>query len=376
PALEEASRSLGYGPVKTFFRVTLPLLKPAIASGALLVALYTLSEFGAVSLLQYETFTWAIYVQYNFAFDRQAASSLALVLTVIALLVVWMERRSRSRGRYYRSSAGTARPYPRVALRRWRWPAFAFVATPLFLGLVAPVGFLVYWLAEGLAQGRAMDVVWTSTVNSFSIAGIAGVVAVLVAAPVAVMAVRFPGKLSALAEQSTYLGFALPGIVVALAIVFLGVNFLPAIYQTRTLLVAAYVLLFLPVAVGALRTLLLQVSPHLEEVARSLGATQGRAMLRITLPLVLPGALAGGAMAFLLTMKELPATLILRPAGFDTLATSIWSAVSEAFFTRGAAAALLLILVAGPPTAYLVLQEHWGSKRRGPSLAHDEELIQ
>lgn len=358
PAMEEAARALGRNALQTFIGVTLPLLRPAVAAGALLVALYVLSEFGAVSLLRFETFTLAIYVQYESAFNPAAASSLALVLGVMALGIVWVESSTRGRARYYRSSGGVTRPPSLVRLGRWRWPALALVCLPVLIGLVAPIGVLGYWLARGVANGESLDFLGAATRNSLWMAALAGGVTVLLAAPVALLAVRYPSRLSALLERMTYLGFALPGIVVALALVFVGANVAPAVYQTQPLLLFAYVLLFISVGVGALRTSLLQVSPHLEEAARSLGLSSWRAMLRVTLPLVLPGALAGGAMVFLLTMKELPATLILGPAGFDTLATAVWSTVSEAFFARAAVPALLLIVVTGPPTAYLVLREH------------------
>ena len=158
-------------------------------------------------------------------------------------------------------------------------------------------------------------------------------------------------------ERSTYIGFGLPGIVIALALVFFGVNMAQPLYQTSGLLVFAYAVLFLPAAVGSLRSSMLQVSPRIEEAARGLGKTGWQVLWRVTLPLVLPGALAGAALVFLMTMKELPASLILSPIGTRTLATSIWAAASEAYFAQTAAPALLLIVAAGIPTAFFVLRD-------------------
>ena len=138
---------------------------------------------------------------------------------------------------------------------------------------------------------------------------------------------------------------------------FVGVNVLQPLYQTHVLLMAGYLTLFLSVAVGAIRASLLQVNPHVEEAAQSLGHSTWRTALRVTLPLVMPGILAGGALVLLLTLKELPATLLLSPTGFETLSTSIWNSVSEAFYARAAAPALMLIVVTGPPIAYLTLRD-------------------
>ena len=143
----------------------------------------------------------------------------------------------------------------------------------------------------------------------------------------------------------------------ALGLVFFGANYAPLLYQTLGLLILAYLVLFLPAAVGATRTSLLQMSPNLEQAARSLGRSSLRVMITVTIPLVRPGVLAGAALVFLLTMKELPATLILSPIGFQTLATSIWGAASEAFFAQAAAPALLLILASSLPLAFLTMKQ-------------------
>ena len=357
PSLEEASRSLGYNTWATFRGVTLPLLRPAIAAGALLVALYTLSDFGAVSLLRYETFTWAIYLQYNSTFDRTLAAGLSLVLVFFAVGILLAEYQTRGKARYHRSSSGAARPLARLRLGRWRWPALAFCTTIVILALALPMSILGYWVARGVSAGESIPNLWSATANSLSVSGLAVGASLVAALPVAILAVRFPGRLTSLLERTSYIGFALPGIAVALALVFFGVRFATPVYQTTGLLIFAYVVLFLPAGVGALRTSLLQISPRVEEAARSLGRSPLGVLYTITLPLLSSGLLAGGALVFLLTMKELPATLILAPIGFKSLATSIWSASSEAFFAQAAAQALVLILVSSIPMAFLLLRE-------------------
>ncbi|MEE8337664.1 MAG: iron ABC transporter permease [Dehalococcoidia bacterium] len=348
PRLEELSRSFGRGRWTTFRRVTLPQLRPALASGALLVALYALADFGAVSLLRFDSFTRVIFLRYQSSFDRGGAAALALVLAAIALGIVALEVWSRGRVRYD-SAHGAARRAERVQLGRWRWPALAFVVAVLTLALAVPVGVLGYWLARGLGAGEAIEGVWGAAFDSLLASALAAAVAGVIALPVALLAARHRRfVLTRPAEVLAHTGFALPGLVVALAFVFAAINF-GSLYQSLWVLIAAYALLFLPQALGTTRVALLQISPSMEEAARGLGRPASRVLTTITLPLARPGILAGAALVFLTTMKELPATLILAPIGFETLAVRVWSASNEAFFARAALPALLLIALSAIP---------------------------
>ncbi len=364
PALEEASHSLGLGAWPTFWRVTLPHLRPALAAGSLLVVLYTLRDFGAVSILRFDTFTRVIYVQYQSAFDRTAAAVLSIVLVVLTLVILLAEMRTRGRARFDRAGAGVARRVPRVALGRWRWPALIACASLVGLALMLPAIVLGYWLLRGVASGVVTTGLGAVTANSLAAAGLAALATFAAALPVTWLAARRPNRGSLVLEQVTYLGYALPGIVVALALVFFGTRAVPWLYQTWLLLVVAYVILFLPQAAGTLRTSLLQVHPSVEEAARSLGRSPVRVAWSITLPLVRPGVAAALALVFLTTLKELPATLILGPLGFKTLATTIWTAVSEAYFAQAAIPALLLIVLSSLPLALLMVDEHGFARRR------------
>ena len=203
PALEEASRSLGYSRRVTFFRVVLPQLKPAIAAGALLVALYTLSDFGAVSLLRYEVFTYVIYLQYDVGARTLAAAS-SLVLVVLALGILAFEGRTRSRSPYYRSTVGAVRPQTAVRLGRWRWPAFAFCGLVVTLSMVMPIAILGYWLGRGVMAGQSLGLEWSTIANSMYVSVLAALAAVLAAIPLAVLTVRYAGRISALLERITY----------------------------------------------------------------------------------------------------------------------------------------------------------------------------
>lgn len=357
PAMEEAARGLGHGAWMTLWRITIPMVRPGIVAGALLVALYTLSDFGAVSLLRYPTFTFAIFIQFESALDVSVAAALSLVLVALAIVLLVLEAWNRGQGRYYRSTPGSARKSTLVPLGRWRWPAAGLVGLIVLLALLIPMTTLAFWVFRGVAAGESVVSLWSEIWGTLGVSLAAALVAALVGIPIALLSVRFPSKISSALERLTFIGFALPGVPVALAFVFFAVSVARPIYQTTFILIIAYVVLFLPAAIGAIQVSLRQVSPRLEEAARGLGKTPFQAFRTITLPLLSKGVAAGASLVFLLSMKELPATLILAPIGFDTLATSVWGAASEAFYARAALPALLLVFTASIPMGIMVLRE-------------------
>ncbi len=348
PALEEAGRGLGRSPFEVFRRVTLPALRPSIGAGALLVALYTLSDFGVVSLMRYDALTRAIYLQYKSLFDRTPAAVLALVLVALTALVLWLE--SRWRRRVSRSGPGTARRPRPHRLGRWRWPALVYCGGVVGAFLAVPAAVLVYWLARGLDRA---EVPWREVANSMSASALAAVAAALAAIPIALLATRFPTRLTRLLERSSFAGNALPGIVIALSLVFFAANYASPLYQTLALLVFAYVVRFLPQALAGVESALSSVGPRVEEAARALGRGPVSAAFTVTVPLIRSGIFAGAALVFLSAMKELPATLLLRPIGFETLATEIWKTTSVGAYSRAALPALLLIAVSAPFVYFL-----------------------
>jgi len=348
PRLEELSRGFGYGRWTTLHRVVLPQLRPALLSGGLLVALYALADFGAVSLMRFDSLTRAVFVRYTAGFDRAGASTLALLLVVLALAVVAFEVATRG-ARRQDATRGSAAPPPRVPLGRWRWPALGFVAAVLGLALALPAGVLCFWLVRGITAGEAMRGLGGPVTDTLLAGGLAALATVAAALPVALLATRhrsFP--LSRPIEVLSYAGYALPGLTVALAFAVVAVRMGP-LYQSLVLLIVAYALLFLPQAVGATQVALLTVRPSMEEAARGLGRRPWQAFSEVTLPLAGRGVAAGAALVFLTTVKELPATLLLAPTGFETLAVRVWSASSEAFFARAALPALLLIALSVLP---------------------------
>ena len=360
PALEETARGLGRGRLATFARVTLPLVRPSVGAGALLAALYALSDFGAVSLMQYTSLTRAIFLQYRSLFDRTPAAVLALALVALTAVVLVLELRARGRGRYERVGPGTRRAARPVRLGPWRWPALLFSGAVVGLALGAPLAVLGYWFARA-ASADALAEAWGAAVNSVGVSAAAACVAVVAASPTALLAARHPAWWSRLLERLAYASNALPGIVIALSLVFFAARYATPVYQTLLLLVVAYVVRFFPQAVAASHAAFLQVNPRLEEAARGLGRGPRHAFLSVTAPLVAPGLLAGAALVFLSAMKELPATLLLRPIGFDTLATEVWTATTVGAYSRAAVPALVLVLLSAP-LVYLLLE------RRGEAV--------
>ena len=354
PALEETARGLGRGRVATFARVTLPLVRPSVGAGALLAALYALSDFGAVSLMQTDSLTRAIYLQYRSLFDRTPAAVLSLVLVALTAVVLVLELRARGRGRVGRLGPGAARPSRPLPLGRARWPALAFCGAVVGVALAAPLAVLGYWFSRAATAGELADAA-QAAVRSLLASGLAAVVAVTVALPIAYLAARHPARWTAVLERLAFGANALPGIVIALSLVFLAANYASPVYQTLVLLLVAYVVRFLPQAVAASHSALLGVSPRVEEAARGLGRSPPQAFVAVTVPLIAPGLLVGGALVFLSAMKELPATLLLRPIGFDTLATEIWTATTVGAYSRAAVPALLLVVLSAP-VVYLLLR--------------------
>lgn len=351
-SVEDAARTLGDSRGDVFRRVTLPLLAPALAGGTLLAVLYALSDFGAVSLLQFDSFSRAIYLQYRATFDRSLAAILAIGLVGLTLIVTWGEWRLRRQASRF-AGRPVRRPVEPVALGRWRWPALAFVAAVVALALLVPAATIAFWLARAVGQpefGIGLDPIVGSLVTAAGAAALAAAVGL----PVALLLARFPSRLGGLVERSSYAAFALPGIVVALALVFLATSAVPFLYQTLALLIAAYAVRFLVEAVAPVRATLARMGPRIEEAGRTLGNGPVRAFVGLTLPLARPAVLSGAALVFLSVVKELPMALILGPIGFETLATEIWSTTSEGFYARAALPAAVLLLLSAGSVALLL----------------------
>lgn len=361
PTLEESARVLGRSPLGAFTSTTLPLIRPALVAGILLIALYALSDFGAVSMLQFDTFTRVIYTQ-NDSFDRPGAAALSLVLVAVTVLILasemWLRRRRASLATRRGPRPGGP---PLIPLGAWKVPALLFCALVATMALFVPVAVAIFWADSG---GNTCDYcapLSELVLHTVEIAAYTAVAAMFLVVAVARYATRGRGILAVLPDRMLYTGFALPGIVIALALVFFGTRTMPELYQTLPLLVLALLIRFLPQAADTLRPAMQRVPKTLEESARTLGDGPLRAFFRASAPLLVGSWLAGGVLVFLTAAKELPATLLMRPTGYDTLATELWDLTNEGFFGEAATRALAILGIGVLPMIILVA---WTERRR------------
>ena len=351
--LVEAARTLNAGPLEAFRRVTFPQIRPGIAAGALLAALYAVSDFGTPAFMGAEVFTSTIYWEFEFGVEYAALLALQLVAIVAVVLVI-----EAGIGRDEDASGGSNRGRT-VRLGHWKWPAMGFISGLGFLTLVVPVAVFTSWLFR--SEGDPIPSLQFQpefAFNSVYLALLAALVACLFALPVAYYSGRVNSLVSRVLERATYVGFAVPGVVIGLALVFLGTRTVPSLYrQGVALLVFAYVVRFLPQAVGTVRSSVLQIDDDTIEAAYTLNAGRFETFRRVTLPLILPGLIAGAVLVFLTTMKELPMTLMLQPIGMDTLVIIVWEAQDALAYRYAAIPALLLVLISGATMLVLLTQE-------------------
>ncbi|WP_455379512.1 ABC transporter permease [Petrachloros mirabilis] len=356
-SFEEVARTSGVSRLKTMWLVTLPLMRPSIVAGLALVILYVVSDFGAVSLLRYQTLTYAVFQQMTGRSDNSAASILSLFLVVLALIFLVTERWFRHRSRFYQTTGRYRAP------QRQSNGLLGTLLVNGYLGIIVAASFgvpaylLVTWSlspdALATIDNRFYGFLW----NSGFLAACAATGGVLIGLPLAYLANRRPTWLNLSCLQAAYAGYVLPGPVAALAVLVLCLNVVPFLYGSVIVLIVAYVIHFLPAGLQSLEPALQQITPNLEEVARTLGLNVRRTWQRVTLPLVRNGFIVAWVLMFLQTMKELPATLLLRPVGFDTLAIRVWMEASEEYYQLAAPSALLIVMLSLPTLALLVAKD-------------------
>ncbi|HEY6538248.1 MAG TPA: iron ABC transporter permease [Candidatus Dormibacteraeota bacterium] len=361
PTQEETARTLGLGPGRTFWRVTLRQVRPTILAGCLLVSLALLAEYGAFEILGYQTFTTEIFTEFQVGFNAPAACALSLVVVLIGLLVLLGEGTLRDRGRMARTAHNSRRAGPRLQLRRWRWPAVAALALVVAVALGMPIGVVLYWLVRGGSSTLPQSAsVGSAAGHTVLYSAAAAAIATILALPVALLACRSPERGVRLLERSTYIVQGLPGLVIALALVFFALHYLPFVYQTSGLLIGAYAILFFPLAYVAVRASVLQAPVALEEVARSLGRSPWQVRWRVTLPLVAPGLAAAFCLVFLSAVTELTATLVLVPTGVQTLATQFWAYTGNVSYGAAAPYAAAMVAISIVPG---ILLGRWFDRR-------------
>lgn len=357
PGIEDVATSLGTRPLAVFFRVILPQLKLAIWGGSLLVALHLLAEYGLYAMIRFDTFTTAIFDQFQSTFNGPAANMLAGVLVLCCLGLLVVEATSRGQARYARVGTGTARsqiPRPLSPLMALFCQLLPLALTVLALGV--PFITLARWLYLGGFAVWQQNELWPAVRQTLVLAVSGAGIITLCAIPMAWLSVRYPARLYRVLEGCNYVTSSLPGIVVALALVSLTIHSFRPIYQTEVTLLLAYLLMFMPRALINLRAGIAQAPVELENVARSLGRTPLQALCSTTLRLAAPGAAAGAALVFLAITNELTATLLLAPNGTRTLATGFWALISEIDYVAAAPYALIMVVLSLPLTWLLYSQ--------------------
>jgi iron(III) transport system permease protein len=366
PALEESARALGCSARQTFMRVVLPQLRPALLGGLLLVLLDTLVEFDAFVALKYQTFSVNVYAQYQLSFSASGAAALSLLSILVCVVVLVGESRLEGTARYAPVSQGARRAAVRYPLGKWTPPVLAVFAFIAAASLGIPVGELIHWFTEGSraalsTAAASVDRLGVATLTSVAIGAASAVVAVALALPVAMLAARYRGPLVTVLERATYLSFALPDLVAAIALAYAASRYVHVLYGSFALLTLADAMLFVPFAVVAMRITMGQIEPSLVDSARSLGAGPARALWRITLPLARPGLAAAGVLVFAFVLGDLSTAQVLLPPSAYTLGTEFQANSSTVAFA--AAAPFAAMLVGLCLVATLVLMNRFGRVR-------------
>lgn len=353
PSLEESAAMMGLTRWATFRRIVLPQITSSMTAGSMLVFLYVASDFGAVQIARYDTLTRQIYA--SRLLHPEASATFGLLLALVALAVTVAERAvARRQGT---SAPWTGRPASVLRLRRWRPVVTVFAWGVVVFTLVAPVVVLGWWAVRGAAPGALRSQagsLWVPLGNSAWVSIVAAVVTIVVVFPLAWLSGRERSRLAGWLGSVVTAGFALPGLVIALSLVTVFLR--TPLYLTYVPLIVAYAAHF---GGQALRTMTVTVGSlpaRVSDAARLLGAPRLRRWWAVELPLLAPGFAAAAGLVLLATLKELPATLLLAPIGFETLATRIWSSTEDVFLAEAGEAAVVLIALSGLLTWRLVIR--------------------
>jgi iron(III) transport system permease protein len=365
-ALEDSARALGLNTREIFFRVVLPQLRPALLGGLLLVALDALVEFDAFVALHFQTFSLDVYAQYRLGFSTSGAAALSFFSIVLCVAVLFGEGLLRGNANYTRVSRGTRRPPIRYDLGRWTVPVLASLAAVVAIAVGIPVGMLIRWFTESSSAALStatenLQYLWPATRTSLLLGFSSAVVALLLALPVALLAVRDTGRFSRLLERSTYLSFALPDLVGAIALSYGAIHYARFLYGSFALIVFAEAVLFVPFAVVAMRATLGQIEPALEDSARALGSGAFSTFRRVTLPVARPGVAAAIVLVFAFSLGDLASAQVLLPLNLYTLGTEFQANSGTVAFASAAPFAAVLIVLA--MAAAYVLMSSFGTVR-------------
>ena len=328
-------------------------LRPAFYASGLLISLHVLGDFGVVSLMRYESFSYALYTEYLLSFEHISAAWLALMLLAFTASLLYLEARLLKRVTLHRAGRGVAHHLSLVPLGgTGRAIAYFFLISLTFVTVAVPIGSVLFWMVSG--DGEINAGLIKGLIGSLSVATPTSVLCAFLAVPFAYVSVRYPSRVSDALGRAAYIVYAIPPLAFALSLIFFVLHSVPFIYKTLPVLIYACTLHFLAEAIGPVRSSLYQASPHLEEAARSLGCSPMQAFFTTLFPLLSRGMLTATALVFLAMMKELPLTFLLSPAGYETLALNVWSYTTEAMFAEGAPYALAILLISAAFVSVLI----------------------
>lgn len=378
----EAARALGCNAWQAFARVAVPLARPAIVAGAALALMETLADFGTVAYFGVPTFTVGIYRAWFSMNDPVAAAQLSLALLAFVIVLIAAERRSRGQARYFQT-AGRAKPLPRYMLRGTRASlAVLACALPLLFGFVLPTSILAGLTFAGGGIGLGSRLIGFAA-NTLTLAMVAAVLALLVALLLAYAQRLHPGRLTGGTARLAGMGYAMPGSVIAVGVLIplgafdntvdswmrsiFGISTGLLLTGTIVALVFAYLVRFLAVSLQTVEASLAKITPNMDGAARTLGARPGRVLARIHVPLLRPSLFAALLIVFVDVTKELPATLLLRPFNFDTLAVQAYNLAADERLAEAAAASLGIVAAGLLPI--IMLARAAASSRAGARAA-------
>ncbi len=350
-SLEEAARMQGASSREVFWRVNVPLLRPAIAASMAIVVLHTISDFGAVNILQYRTFTSAIYLEYiNDASDLGRPAALSMVVVFLAMTFLVLERFFRSRQKYY-SNDNKLKESQIKLLTGWKKGlAWFWIGLIAIFAVILPVGWILVNSIETFVGGKVGWALWNNSLSSFLVAAVAATVALIAGFPVAYYHSRRKTLLSAVCMHASNVGFILPGPIIALGVLIIGASIFNELSSAVYLFIwiLAVSIRYLPLAVQAQESLLQQLTPSMEQAGRILGASAWENLKRVILPAIKPGMISAWVLVFIDALKELPAALLLRQIDITTLPVMIWEQANEELIEATAVASLMLILATLP----------------------------
>lgn len=351
---DEVARTMGVSGWNRLWSINIRLAYPGIVAGIALALMEVMADFGTVAMLRYPTFTEAIYRQMTARFDPAGAAALGSVLVLMTFLLLNMERYFRSRSRFEQTKGRFKVYVPKKPGMRGSLLCNGLILFVLFFAFFAPVSLLIKWSADVAFIGGLDSRFVRFTYNTLFVSAIGATAAIALALPVAYLHARKPDILNRSVFYLSTLGYSLPGPVIAVGLLLTAGIIFPWLYGGLAILITAYVVRFIPVAIHSQDSAISAVSGSLEDASRTLGAGTWGTIRKILLPLIKPGLLTGWVIVFVDCMKELPATLMLRPIAFDTLAVRVWMETSEALWEMAAPPALLIVITGLVPIAILI----------------------